>query len=85
MARYKKKPVVIEAWQMVLDAPFPPGAQIRDLRSGTGARPPQYQVYDVLHDTWVNFDENDWIIKGVRGEFYPCKPDVFAASYEAAE
>jgi len=26
----------------------------------------------------------DWIIKGVKGEFYPCKPDIFAATYEAA-
>ena len=28
---------------------------------------------------------NDWIIKGVKGEFYPCKPDIFAATYEPAE
>lgn len=28
---------------------------------------------------------NDWIIKGVNGEFYPCKPDIFAATYEPAE
>lgn len=27
----------------------------------------------------------DWIIKGVKGEFYPCKPDIFATTYEAAE
>lgn len=27
----------------------------------------------------------DWIIKGVAGEFYPCKPDIFAATYEPAE
>ena len=25
----------------------------------------------------------DWIIRGVQGEFYPCKPDIFAATYEA--
>jgi len=30
-------------------------------------------------------DERDWIIKGVAGEFYPCKPDIFAATYEAYE
>jgi hypothetical protein len=29
--------------------------------------------------------EGDWIIKGVQGEFYPCKPDVFAATYEPVE
>jgi len=27
----------------------------------------------------------DWIIKGIQGEFYPCKPDIFNATYEAAE
>jgi hypothetical protein len=25
----------------------------------------------------------DWIIRGIKGEFYPCKPDIFAATYEA--
>lgn len=29
---------------------------------------------------WVSLD--DWIIRGVQGEFYPCKPDIFAATYE---
>jgi len=28
---------------------------------------------------------NDWIIKGVKGEFYPCKPDIFEATYEVVE
>ena len=27
----------------------------------------------------------DWIIRGVKGEFYPCKPDIFAATYEAVD
>jgi hypothetical protein len=30
-------------------------------------------------------DVGDWLIKGVAGEFYPCKPDVFAATYEPEE
>ncbi|MGB0257749.1 MAG: hypothetical protein ACPGES_03760 [Coraliomargarita sp.] len=29
-------------------------------------------------------DEGDWIIKGINGEFYPCKPDIFDKTYEAA-
>lgn len=29
--------------------------------------------------------QDDWIIKGVKGEFYPCKPDIFAATYEPVE
>jgi hypothetical protein len=30
-------------------------------------------------------EQGDWIIRGVHGEFYPCKPDIFAATYEPAE
>ncbi|TWS25565.1 hypothetical protein FK530_22870 [Tsukamurella conjunctivitidis] len=41
-------------------------------------------VYDRLHGTWVNVRKGDWIIRGVEGEFYPCREDVFAATYEAA-
>ena len=39
-------------------------------------------IRDRLHDTWVNVREGDWIIKGVQGEFYPCRPDVFVATYD---
>ncbi|MFJ9979685.1 penta-EF hand family protein [Streptomyces cyaneofuscatus] len=45
----------------------------------------EFAVYDRLHDTWVSFEYGDWIIRGVQGEFYPCKPDVFDATYEPAE
>ncbi len=31
----------------------------------------------------ITASPNDWIIRGVQGEFYPCKPDIFAATYEA--
>ncbi len=30
-------------------------------------------------------DINDWVIKGIKGEFYPCKPDIFEATYEKVE
>jgi len=33
----------------------------------------------------MNVSEGDWIIKGVNGEFYPCKPDIFAMTYEPVE
>jgi hypothetical protein len=42
-------------------------------------------VYDYLHDTWVSCTEGDWIIRGVQGEFYPCNPDVFDATYEPVD
>jgi hypothetical protein len=31
----------------------------------------------------MHASEGDWIIRGVQGEFYPCKPDIFAKTYEA--
>lgn len=42
-------------------------------------------VWDKLHDCWVNVATGDWIIKGVQGEFYPCRAEVFAETYEAAD
>ena len=33
----------------------------------------------------MNAKEGDWIIKGVKGEFYPCKPDIFEATYESVQ
>ena len=36
-------------------------------------------------DSSGRYSHGDWIIKGVNGEFYPCKPDVFAATYEEAD
>jgi hypothetical protein len=30
----------------------------------------------------MRVDAGDWIIRGIKGEFYPCKPDIFAATYE---
>ena len=33
----------------------------------------------------LRVSNGDWIIKGVKGEFYPCRPDIFEATYEAVE
>lgn len=41
-----------------------------------------YFVFDYLHNTWVEFKKGDWIIKGVKGEFYPCEASVFEETYE---
>lgn len=79
--KYRKKPVVIEAVQITnatFDAPHPNPEHIRGL------------IYDpvrrcVLIPTLegeMRGDMGDWIITCVKGEFYPCKPDIFAATYE---
>lgn len=40
------------------------------------------EVYDKLHSTWVGVKAHQWIIKGAKGEFYPCDPEIFEAKYE---
>lgn len=39
-------------------------------------------VYDKLHSTWVLVFDGNWIIKGVKGEYYPCTDDVFRETYD---
>ena len=87
--KFRKKPVVIEAWQFTR-ANYDDGAPdfIRREASVTlwgqhGGRVIGGEI-DTLEGV-MDISENDWIIKGVKGEFYPCKPDIFEATYEAAE
>lgn len=40
------------------------------------------EIYDVLHDTWIKVSEGQWIIKGTKGEFYPCDDETFHWKYE---
>jgi len=42
-------------------------------------------VWDKLHSTWVGVRIGDYIIKGMKGEFYPCAAEVFEAKYELIE
>lgn len=90
MAFYRKKPVVIEAirWTGENDDAIESFTEVQwnrvdplDLEDES-EKDDKAQVYDVLHGTWVLMKEGDWIIKGIKGEFYPCKPDVFEATYE---
>jgi hypothetical protein len=77
MAKFRKKPVVIEACQFFEGKePWPAGV-VSDVKSSTG-----YAI-DTLEGRALEVAEGDWIIIGVQGEKYPCKPDIFAATYEA--
>lgn len=87
MTQYRKKPVVIEAFQV-----HPDDGQTRQL-------PPQWLISALLDgkaqvndgggmtiltlEGAMQADVGDWIIQGIKGELYPCKPDIFAATYEA--
>ena len=82
MGRYRKRPVVIEAMQYhrlrngVELVEFV-GTAVHVSVSGT------FIIHTLEGDMTV--DDGDWIIRGVKGEFYPCKPDIFEATYEPVE
>lgn len=86
--RYRKKPVVIEAMQWM---PYTNDYQVIAWLTASEAD----FVYDKMTQTLkINTMEShnapltvcigDWVIRGIQGEFYPCAPDIFEESYEAA-
>lgn len=88
--KFRKKPVVIEAVQFLEnDASInaitklaAEGTRRVDLLTMDGAYP---QLFIETLEGRMEARIGDWIIKGVSGELYPCKPDIFAATYEPAE
>lgn len=82
--RYRKKPVVIEAVQLLdsaFDGPHPNPEHIPGVKYSPKAR---CALIDTLEGT-MRVNIGDWIIQGIKGELYPCKPDIFEATYELAE
>ena len=79
MAKFRKKPVVIEATQFWINSPdgWPQGVY-KDSTSPTGYR---IDTLEGSHEV----TNGDWIITGVKGEHYPCKPDIFEMTYESAD
>lgn len=89
--RYRKKPVVIEAFQWTGDQnqTEDPEWIIEAIKRGdvwfiNQRTPDCCMVIKTLEGNHLA-SSGDWIIKGVRGELYPCKPDIFEATYEAVE
>lgn len=89
--RYRKKPVVIEAEQFTEEMALACLLGEREAPFGlhvTGHwHPEQRKVYSAyiyirtLEGT-MRAEFGDWIIRGVKGELYPCKPDIFTATYD---
>lgn len=95
MPRYRKKPVEVDAWQFNDTFQTAPEWVIEAVQSGT-----IYVVPDMypskLEDRTVHLfiktlegemcaEPHDYIIQGVQGELYPCKPDIFEQTYEVVE
>jgi hypothetical protein len=84
--KYRKKPVVIDAVQFTEENKFEVAEFMKDIGEFHIHYQTENDVYvcdiDTLEGT-MRANEGDWIIRGIKGEFYPCKPDIFAATYEA--
>lgn len=83
--KFRKKPVVIEAYQFrrgFFKGKTPLEFKNAVCRCGNVDLPrPHIHTLEGTHYIIVG----DWIIKGIKGEFYPCKPDIFEATYEVAK
>ena len=92
MAKYRKKPIVVEAWQwtsgyLELDKTAP--KWVMDYKFGVSHEQVRLTQNVKLRiptlEGEMYADIGDWIIQGVKGELYPCKPDIFEATYELVE
>lgn len=85
MAKFRKRPVEVEAVQF--NGPFrndAPTWLFEALGDGRMAFTNYGLEIRTLEGRMIA-DSGDWIIKGVKGEIYPCKPDIFAETYEAID
>lgn len=88
MAKYRKRPVVIEAfrlgydcipdWFMKAKEVIPINIILNNDLGETTAN-----IYTL--EGWHHANHGDYIIQGVKGEIYPCKPDIFEMTYEGVE
>ncbi len=84
--KYRKKPVIIEAVQWWFGDGHPAVQAVDD---GSISDTCKHCGKDYRTHGWIQTLEGghivcpgDWIITGIKGEHYPCKPDIFEASYE---
>lgn len=85
MRKFRKKPIVIEAEQFWPHAtPWPHGVRVSRVVTVINDVDHYTHEIDTLEGTMV-VTPGDWVITGVKGERYPCKPDIFTATYEPAE
>ena len=92
MAKYRKKPVVIDAfkWTADNDQSEDPEWIVEAIKSGdveilgiTGTNV-VFMLIKTLEGK-MRAERGDYIIRGIKGEIYPCKPDIFEATYERVE
>lgn len=84
MTKYVKKPVKVSAWQLTsenMENGMPDWLDLDKVRIFNGGAP--FAEIETLEGL-MTASYGDFIIQGVKGEFYPCKPDIFLATYDRA-
>ena len=85
---FRKKPVVIEAfkWTADVNQEEDPEWIVEKIKQGfvyfENSGTPQIKMKIATLEGVMTADIGDWIIKGIKGEIYPCKPDIFSVTYE---
>ena len=81
--KYRKKPVVINATQFFRsNLPYPKGVKYDMFDYPSGQKPGRFHVV-TIHGQETKIMDGDWILPEPDGiHFYPCKPDIFKATYE---
>ncbi len=81
--KYRKKPVVIDAVQY---GPYScPTIEMHEFLEGCEWGMTEEGIVICTLEGNMLASVGDWIIRGIKGEYYPCKPDIFEATYERAE
>ena len=78
--QYRKNPVVIEAVRFTTETNL--RKSFPDIEIWNGMSDSVIEVYIKTLEGKMKISEWDYIIKGVKGEYYPCKPDIFKETYE---
>ena len=87
--KYRKLPIVLEVIQFTMD-------NVEEIRDWMILNDSEHELIVSVSGSWfeiaiktlegeMNISENDYIIKGVGGEFYPCKPDIFHKTFEVVK
>lgn len=92
MSKYRKKPVIVEAFQYDGDIMIETNGKtdipqwiIQAFKSKILCYGTQGHLFIKTLEGTMIVSENDYIIQGVNGELYPCKPDIFEKTYEIVE
>jgi len=89
MAKYRKKPVTVDAWRYGFETGVLPDWVDDALKHSAVVRTDSIEAYPPLKiltpEGIMTCKMGDWLMKGVEGEIYPCKDSIFKATYEKVE